>query len=111
MTSLTIPGPTTTLIYIKIVISLFIASIMSKKAAEGIDALVLEVTYGKAAMMKTEKEARDLARVMVHISGGSRISQTRGGVNLRVRQFIIWQHFCRKLHENKRNWTEMGSRP
>ena len=43
---------------------------MSKKAAEGIDALVLEVTYGKAAMMKTEKEARDLARVMVRISGG-----------------------------------------
>ena len=46
---------------------LFAASIMSKKAAEGIDALVLEVTYGKAAMMKTEKEARDLARIMVGI--------------------------------------------
>ena len=62
---------------------------MSKKAAEGIDALVLEVTYGKAAMMKTEKEARDLARVMVRISGGSRIPQmagegasTTGSVNL-----------------------------
>ena len=64
---------------------------MSKKAAEGIDALVLEVTYGKAAMMKTEKEARDLARVMVRISGGSSISQTRastsGGEG--VRQSII----------------------
>ena len=64
---------------------------MSKKAAEGIDALVLEVTYGKAAMMKTEKEARDLAGVMVRISGGSSISQTRastsGGEG--VRQSII----------------------
>ena len=40
---------------------------MSKKAAEGIDALVLEVTHGKAAMMKTEMEARDLARIMVGI--------------------------------------------
>ena len=69
---------------------------MSKKAAEGIDALVLEVTYGKAAMMKTEKEARDLARVMVRISGGSRIPQMagEGGFNHGIRQFIIWQHFC-----------------
>ena len=21
---------------------------------------------------------------------------------------IIWQDFCRKLHENERNWTERG---
>ena len=40
------------------------ASIMSKKAAEGINALVLEVTYGKGTM-RTEKESRDLARIMV----------------------------------------------
>ena len=65
---------------------------MSKKAAEGIDALVLEVTYGKAAMMKTEKEARDLARVMVRISGGSSIPQTEageGGVNHGICRGIV----------------------
>ena len=63
---------------------------MSKKAAEGIDALVLEVTYGKAAMMKTEKEARDLARVMVRISGGSSIPQTTaGGVNHGICRGIV----------------------
>ncbi len=40
---------------------------MSKKVAEGLDALVLEVTYGKAANMKTEQEARNLAQIMVNI--------------------------------------------
>ncbi len=38
---------------------------MSKKAAEGIDALVLEVTFGKAAHMKTEDEAEEMAKIMV----------------------------------------------
>ena len=28
------------------------------------------------------------------------------------RKPIIWQNFCRKLHENERNWTESrGARP
>ncbi len=52
---------------VKADLGLFSASIMSKKVAEGLDALVLEVTYGKAANMKTEQEARTLAQIMVNI--------------------------------------------
>lgn len=41
------------------------ASILSKKLAEGIDALVLDVKFGSGAFMKDEAQARLLAETMV----------------------------------------------
>lgn len=48
-------------------IPLITASIMSKKMAEGLDGLVLDVKVGGAAFMKTRDDARRLAESMVSV--------------------------------------------
>jgi pyrimidine-nucleoside phosphorylase len=57
-------------------IPLITSSILSKKLAEGIDALVLDVKIGRGAFMKTESDARELGRCLVRVGAlaGKRVS-------------------------------------
>jgi pyrimidine-nucleoside phosphorylase len=58
-------------------IPLIVSSILSKKLAENLDALVLDVKFGTAAFMQTKGDARKLARVMVSLG-------RECGVNMRA---------------------------
>jgi pyrimidine-nucleoside phosphorylase len=57
-------------------VPLITASILSKKLAEGIDALVMDVKVGAGAFMKTLADARTLAKSIVRVAqlGGVRVT-------------------------------------
>jgi len=52
-------------------IPLIVASILSKKLAENLDALILDVKFGCAAFMQTKSDARKLATAMVELGNSS----------------------------------------
>jgi pyrimidine-nucleoside phosphorylase len=77
-------------------IPLITASILSKKLAEGIQALVMDVKFGPAAFMPTLAQARQLAQSIVRLA-------TECGVNTRA--FIT--NMERPLGRAAGNWLEV----
>jgi len=57
-------------------IPLITASILSKKLAEGIDSLVLDVKCGCGAFMKNEQQARLLAESLVRVGSGAGLNMS-----------------------------------
>ena len=77
-------------------IPLITASILSKKLAESLDALILDVKFGSAAFMQTKAEARKLAKAMVALGN-------QCGVNTRA----ILSDMNTPLGRTAGNWLEV----
>lgn len=77
-------------------IPLIVSSILSKKLAESLDALVLDVKFGCAAFMQTKAEARTLARALVTLGN-------QCGVNTRA----ILTNMDVPLGRAAGNWLEV----
>jgi pyrimidine-nucleoside phosphorylase len=77
-------------------IYLITASILSKKLAEGLEALVLDVKFGTAAFMQTRDEARKLAQSMITIANET-------GVKTRA----LLTDMNRPLGRTAGNWLEV----
>jgi len=77
-------------------IPLIVASILSKKLAENLDALILDVKFGCAAFMQTKSAARKLAKTMVALG-------TECGTNTRA----ILTDMNTPLGRAAGNWLEV----
>ena len=63
-------------------VPLIASSIMSKKLAEGIDALVLDVKFGSGAFLPAMEDGKKLARVMLAIAKGMGVEATAYMTNM-----------------------------
>ncbi|MGA3267093.1 MAG: thymidine phosphorylase [Verrucomicrobiota bacterium] len=77
-------------------IPLITASILSKKLTESLDALILDVKFGRAAFMQTQADARKLAQAMVALGN-------QCGVNTRA----ILTDMNTPLGRAAGNWLEV----
>ncbi|MDB6026936.1 MAG: deoA, partial [Verrucomicrobiales bacterium] len=77
-------------------IPLITASILSKKLAESLDALILDVKFGCAAFMQTKEQARELAQSMVTLG-------KECGVNMRA----LLTNMDVPLGRSAGNWLEV----
>ncbi|MEP6664642.1 MAG: thymidine phosphorylase [Verrucomicrobiota bacterium] len=77
-------------------IPLITASILSKKLAESLDALILDVKFGCAAFMQTKAQARQLAQSMISLG-------KKCGVNTRA----ILTDMNTPLGRSAGNWLEV----
>lgn len=77
-------------------IPLIVASILSKKLAENLDALILDVKFGAAAFMQTKSDARKLAKALVVLGNDC-------GVNTRA----ICTNMDAPLGRAAGNWLEV----
>jgi len=77
-------------------IPLICGSIMSKKIAEGIQGLVLDVKTGNGAFMKTPTQARDLADHLIRI-----------GTDFGVKTDTVFTSMNQPLGDNAGLWCEM----
>jgi thymidine phosphorylase len=77
-------------------IPLIVASIMSKKLAEGLDALVLDVKTGNGAFMQTFEDSKKLAEAMV-----------RTGEKFGVRTQAVVSDMCEPLGQFVGNSLEV----
>ncbi len=69
---------------------LIVASIMSKKLAENVDGLVLDVKWGSGAFMKTRQDSRQLAQAMVEVGKryGKKVVALQTDMNQPLGQYI-----------------------
>jgi pyrimidine-nucleoside phosphorylase len=77
-------------------IPLIVSSILSKKLAESLDALILDVKFGRAAFMQSKAEARKLAKAMVALGN-------KCGVNTRA----VLTDMNTPLGRTAGNWLEV----